>query len=377
MTISSGTGSPWKVPLSGVSVSQAEIASVLTALDAGEVSGTAGDVGRFEKSLGLITGRRRAVAVNSGTSALEITLAAVGVGPGDEVIVPALTFAAPAAAARSLGADVVLCDVDPGSWTISPESCAAAMSRRTRAIVAVDVFGQPCNFDALAALGPPVVEDAAEAFGAEYRGRPCGAHGVAAILSFHANKTVATGEGGAVLTDDDELAERVARLSAHGMRPGGGYRHGVAGRNVRMANLVAAFGVAQLSRWRELTARRNTIAAGYRGLLGDLPLGYANPVDGGRPSCWLFTAATDRRDDLLRHLRNRSIDARAIWPSLDEQPFLASARTTDLTTARSLARECFWLPTFHDLTDEQIEWVAESVVSFFHVPTSAAHPGET
>ncbi len=261
----------WLVPLSSVSVGEREVASVVEALGRREVSGTVSDTKRFQEALSEVTGRKHVLAMNSGTSALEIALGALEVGPGDEVIVPALTFAAPASAILHRGAKVVLCDVRPDSWTLDAEACALAITPRTKAIISVDVFGQPCDYGALMSLGPTIVQDAAEAHGATYAGKACGAHGHVSVMSFHANKTVSVGEGGALLTDTDELARKARSLMAHGVRPGGGYVHVVAGHNARMANLVAAFGVGQLSRWRELVERRNQVAASYRQLLAGLP----------------------------------------------------------------------------------------------------------
>lgn len=350
------------VPLSSVSVSSAEVAAVGKAVQQGNVSGTGPDVAAFERSLENATGRKYAIATNSGTSALDLALGAFDFAPGDEVIVPAFTFAAPASAVVNAGLTPVICDVDPASWTLSVDACASLLSRRTRAIIAVDVLGNPCEYDSLSSLGLPIIEDAAESLGGSYSDVPLGALGAIGILSFHANKTVSAGEGGALLTDDADLAS-AARLAAnHGMGPG--YIHEVAGRNLRMANLVAAFGLVQLERMPELIAKRQTVISAYEEAFELLPLSRQVVQPNASKAPWLATFRVSRRDELLAHLRMRRIDARAVWPSLARQPFLATWRRS-APVAETLARECIWLPTYAEITDAQIQRVVEGVKSFY------------
>lgn len=350
------------VPLSSVSVSSAEIASVGIAVQQGNVSGTGPDVAAFERSLENHTRRRFAIATNSGTSALELALADLPFVQGDEVIVPAFTFAAPASAVVNAGLTPVICDVDAASWTLSAEACVSLVSKRTKAIIAVDVMGNPCDFSSLERLGLLIIEDAAESLAGTYAGQPLGAFGAVGVLSFHANKTVSAGEGGALLTDDADLASRVRLRANHGMAAG--YAHVVAGRNFRMANLVAAFGLAQLGRFPELTFKRRAIIRAYEQAFEGLPLSQQVTQPNGTRAPWLAVFRTSRRDDLLAHLRARGIDARAVWPSLSEQPFLSAWRRP-APVAESLARECIWLPTFADMTESQIERVVDGVRSFY------------
>lgn len=350
------------IPLSSVSVSAAEVSAVTKAVKRGDVSGTGPDVAAFERCLEGHTDCKYAIATNSGTSALDLALEAFNFAPRDEVIVPAFTFAAPASAVVNAGLTPVICDVDPASWTLAVDACAALVSRRTRAIIAVDVMGNPCQYDALGALGLPIIEDAAESFGGSYAGIPLGALGTIGIFSFHANKTVSVGEGGALLTDDGDLAA-VARLRAnHGMRPG--YLHEIAGRNLRMANLVAAFGVAQLERTPELVAKRQAVITAYEAAFEVLPLQRQTVQPSATKAPWLAVFRVSNRDGLLAHLRNLRIDARAVWPSLTRQPFLATWPSS-APVAEALARQCIWLPTFADMTETQVQRVVDGVSSYY------------
>ena len=350
------------IPLSSVSVSSAEVAAVGRAVTQGNVSGTGPDVAAFERCLEKNTGRKYAIATNSGTSALELALWALHLAPGDEVIVPAFTFAAPASAVVNAGLIPVICDVDPASWTLSVDACASLVSRRTKAIIAVDVMGNPCEYDSLSSFGVPVVEDAAESLGGSYDDVPLGGLGTVAILSFHANKTVSAGEGGALLTDDGDLASAARLWANHGM--GADYTHEVAGRNLRMANLVAAFALAQLERMPELVAKRQAVIHAYEEAFEDLPMSGQAIQANASKAPWLATFRVRRRNELLAHLRMNRIDARAVWPSLGRQPFLASWRRS-APVAEMLARECIWLPTYADMTDSEFQRVVDGVKAFY------------
>lgn len=351
-----------KIPLSSVTLSELERRYVLDALDAGAVSSSALAVGAFERAIAAATGRREAVATNSGTSALELTLQALGCGPGDEVVVPALSFASPALVVQRLGARPVFADVDD-TWTLDPTDAARVLSPRTKAIVAVDVFGHPCNYDALAELGVPVVEDAAEAFGAAYRDRPVGAFGVAAIFSLHANKVVSSGEGGCIVLDGPELADRLRQLNAFGMAPERRYWHTDPGCNFRMSGLVAALALAQLERADALIDGRRRVAAAYDAALAGLPLQRRPVADWARESVWLYTLAARDRAAVLESCRAHGVDARAVWPALPENPVFRPLGPRPCPRARALAAQAFWLPTWADMGAEDCAAVVAAVAA--------------
>jgi perosamine synthetase len=350
-----------RVPLSSVDLSGLERRYVLEALDRGWISSTGSYVGAFERAVGARIGRAFVTATSSGTSALDLALRALGVGPGDEVICPALTFAAPASAVVAVGATPIFADVTEESWTIDPDEVRRVRTPRTRAMIAVDVLGHPCRYAAFEALELPIIEDAAEAHGARYEDRPVGGFGVAAILSFHANKTISTGEGGCVATDDGPLAERITLLNNHGMTADRPYHHEVVGRNYRMTNLTAAVGLAQVERWDELVAARNRVAAAYDRALAGLALVRRPVASWAREGTWLYTIATPERAAVLRACAAAEVDARAIWPALPDQPIFRAGVRGDYPIARRIADQALWLPTWAGMPEDAIARVVEAV----------------
>lgn len=356
------SGAP-AVPLSAPALGDLERRYLLEAFDSGWISGTGPFVRLFEERLASRAERAHAVSVNSGTAALEAVLQALGVAAGDEVIVPALTFAAPAAAVLNLRASPVLCDIDPVAWTLDPVAAGKLVTPRTRAVIAVDLLGHPADFDALADLGVPVIEDAAQAHGAAYRGRPAGTHGVASVFSFHANKAVSTGEGGCVVTDDGELARRVRLIANHAMTPDRPYRHDMPGRNLRMTNLTAAIGAAQVERWDELVSARNAVAAQYTELLAGCAARPRPAAPWADPSCWLFAVTSRDRDAVVAHMADEGIDARAIWPPLSELPLYAGRAPIPCPVAAEVSATTLWLPTWAHMPRHDIRRVAGALRS--------------
>jgi perosamine synthetase len=344
------------IPLSSPDLTTIERNRVLGAVESGWISGTGPYVAEFEKRFGEKCNRRHVVAVANGTLALELALRGLSIGPGDEVIVPALTFAAPASSVLAVGADVVLADVSPETWTLDPERAAEAITSRTRAIIVVDVLGHPADYDALTRLGLPIIEDAAEAHGARYRGRPCGSFGILSIFSFHANKAITTGEGGCVATDSADLAGTMRLMANHGMRSDRPYVHDVLGRNFRMTNLAAAVGLGQLDRWDELLAARARVSERYGQLL-DRTACVGRPVAAwAEYSPWLHTVTVENRTSILAYVRERDIDARAIWPALSSQPLFGPVRHCPV--AEGIARSAMWLPTSSAMTEEDVAFAA-------------------
>lgn len=353
------------IPLSAVTLSNVEREYVLQALDEAMLSSAGPHVLRFEDAIARRVNVRCAVATSSGTSALELLLRAMKIGAGDEVIVPAFTFASPALAPILVGAEPVFADVSEETWTLDVDDVRRALTPKTRAIIAVDVLGHPCDFDALLRLGLPIIEDAAEAHGARYKGRPAGSLGVASIFSFHANKAITCGEGGCILTDDPSLADRARQLNAFGMQPDRRYWHTEVGCNHRMANLVAAVALAQLERWETLIAGRARVAACYDEALQSVPVKRRPVAEWARESVWLYTIATHRRDAVLAACSRRGIDARAVWPSLPENPAFARFVRRPCPRAHSIAKLATWLPTWSDMPEESVHAVADAVAEAF------------
>ena len=230
---------------------------LLDAFDSNWIAPLGPHVDGFETEMAAVVGSRRAVALSSGTAALHLALLALGVGNGDTVLTPTLTFAATANAVRYVGAEPVFVDCDPQTWTVDPDLVEAELSRRARAgspvaaVVGVDLYGQCCDYEALVAScerhGAVLVEDAAEALGSTYRGRAAGSFGAVGVLSFNGNKILTTSGGGMLLTDRDDVAEKARYLASQAREPGLHYEHREIGYNYRLSNLLAAIGRAQLA----------------------------------------------------------------------------------------------------------------------------------
>ncbi len=352
------------IPLSAIDLTDRERAYAADAVASGWLSANGSYVGRFEQALARQVGRGFAIATTSGTTALDLILRALGIGPGDEVIVPALTFVSPATAVVAVGATPVFADIAPSSWTIDPDAAERLRSDRTRALIAVDLLGHPCDYDRLQELGLPIVEDAAQAHGALYKDRRIGTFGVASAFSFHANKPISTGEGGCVVTDDPELARLLVLLNGHGMDPRRPYRHEVVGRNYRMTNSTAAIGLAQVERWDELIDGRNRVSAAYdRGLRGsDFERRPLEPW--ATEGTWLHTVSTSDRDRVLGACAAAGVDARAIWPAVPDQPIFRDAAAPDpCPVAREVSARAMWLPTWSGMPASAIDRVVETLLA--------------
>jgi perosamine synthetase len=350
-----------RIPLAIPSIGELERRYVTEAVASGWISGSGPYIDAFESALCTRFARRHVVAVSNGTVALELSLLALGIGPGDEVIVPALTFAAPAAAVRTVGAQPVLADVTAETWTIDPTEIAFLITQRTKAIIAVDVMGHPCDFDSLQAFDIPVIEDAAEAHGASYKGRSVGTFGQISIFSFHANKSITTGEGGCIATDNYRIAQQVRIIANHGMRPERPYYHEHVGRNARITNLTAAVGVAQAARWEELIAARSVLAERYRSHLAEIGCFGRPEASWATVSLWLQTVVLERRDAVIDLVRAAGIDARPIWPALSDLPLYYSSVRRACPVSSSIAATTAWLPTWSHMTEDLIIEIVEAL----------------
>ncbi len=295
---------PAAVRLAWPDVGAEEAAAVAEVLDSGMLTMGA-KVPAFEAELARACEADEAIAVSSGTAALHLAVLALGIGPGDEVLVPAYTFPATANVVALAGARPVLVDCDPATFNLDP--ARIAVTPRTKAILPVHLFGRPARLDELPGL--TVLEDAAGALGARRRGRACGGLGAAGCLSFHPRKIVTTGEGGAVTTNDPELAERVRSLRHHGWSPSGRYDDMPAGAfNYRLPDILCAVGIPQVRRLEELLAGRERVAAGYAERLAGLPVVLPSADEGDRHGWQAYVIQVERRDEVLAQLRARGIE---------------------------------------------------------------------
>jgi dTDP-4-amino-4,6-dideoxygalactose transaminase len=349
-------------------------------------------VAEFEAAFARSTGSGHAVAVSSCTAGLHLALIAAGVGAGDEVVVPSLSFIATANAARYVGAQAVFADVDPATLNLTPATVEPLLTERTRAVILVDQAGVPADLDAMRALCDPrgitVVEDAACAAGATYRGEPAGARASIAAFSFHPRKLLTTGEGGMIITPDPDLAARMRRLREHGMSVSAAERHAgrqpvierylEVGYNYRMTDIQAAIGLVQLGRLGDIIARRRELAQRYQQLLGQIPgvKMIADPAYGTTNFQSFWVALPEdfpmTRNELLQHLASAGISARRGIMAAHLEPAYADYPHVDLPATERLSSSSVILPLFHQLTRDEQDQVISAMFDAAGLPSPAA-----
>lgn len=353
------------LPYGRQSVDASDIAAVSGMLTEALLT-TGPHVAALEASLASVCGAP-AAAVNNGTSALQAAYHALGLGEGDEIVVPPLTFAATAVSALWLGARPVFADIDPATLTLSTEAAARACTDRTRFVVPVDFAGLPADYDALrAATGRPLCADAAHSLGAVYRGAPAQAAVDAATLSFHPVKHITTGEGGAVVSRDPEVVARVKRLRHHNLLPdpdtgAWAYTLEAPGLNLRLPDINAALGVSQLRRLPAFLERRRALARRYTALLGTGPIAESLELPpGGDESAWhLYVlrvrgAFAGRRRWVFDALRAEGIGVQVHYAPLHLHPLFRRTggyAPGDCPVAEDYGARCFSIPLFPDMTD--------------------------
>jgi perosamine synthetase len=331
-------------------------------------------VAEFERAFAAAVGAGHGVAVSSCTTALHLALVVLGVGAGDEVVAPSLSFIATANAIRYVGATPVFADVDPDTGNVTVASVAAVRTERTKAVIAVHQGGVPVDTHALrracAGWGVALLEDAACAAGSTVRGRPVGTGALLAAWSFHPRKIITTGEGGMLTTDDPEWAARLRRLREHGMNVSAADRHASAqpvlesyletGFNYRMTDIQAAVGLVQLSKLDMLVARRRRLADGYRSLLRELPgvraVGDPAYGTGNVQSFWVLLEHGGR-DAVLAALAAAGVSARRGIMAAHLEPAYAGVVSAPLPVTERLTRDSLILPIYHDMTRDEQEYV--------------------
>jgi perosamine synthetase len=340
-----------------------ELAQVAGVLESGHLT-MGPKVDELEAELRRVCEVEHAVAVSSGTAALHLAALALGVGEGDEVLVPAYTFPATANVVALAGARPVLVDVDPETMNLDPERAAAAVTPRTRAVLAVHLFGRPLDWETLAAAVPErvaLLEDAAGAVGARRRGRPCGSLGVAGCLSFHPRKVVTTGEGGAVTTGDARVADAVRRLRHHGIEPGPRFEIAAPGLNYRLSDLLCAVGIPQLRRLDELLAARERLADAYTERLSGV-VETPSADRGDRHGWQAYVVRLDRRDEALSALRRGGIEAQVGTHALHR--LRAYRGEGSFPGADAAADRALALPFHSRLTEGDLDRVAEALGAY-------------
>ncbi|WP_188575233.1 DegT/DnrJ/EryC1/StrS family aminotransferase [Azorhizobium oxalatiphilum] len=362
-----------RIPVAGPSITEREAELAAEAARTAWYSNHYAYNARFEKMMADYVGVGHAVSVPHATSALHLIFAALGIGPGDEVIVPDVTWIASVAPIVHLGATPILVDILPDTWCIDPAAVEAAIGPRTKAILGVDLYGSMCDWPALQAIadrhGLHLVEDAAEALGSSLNGRRAGAFGRAAAFSFHGSKTVATGEGGMFVTDDPELNERVLFLRDHGRNPGDRFfqNHEIAFK-YRMNAVTAALGIAQMERIDALIAHKRAIFSWYHERLSDVDgLTLNVQPEGVENSYWMVTAIPCEaygfdKFSLMAEMNSRNIDTRPFFSPLSTLPAFdtlpeAKRFVTAHDCGQFIARVGINLPSGYNMTEDKVDLV--------------------
>ena len=363
-----------RVPLARPWIDEREEELVLEVLRSGRLS-LGPTIDRFEELVAERVGAPYAAAVSSGTAGLHLLVRIAGIGPGDEVITSPLSFAASANCFLFEGATPVFSDVDPDTWNMDPAAVEAAITERTKAVVAVDMFGYPCELEPLMELcerrGLTLIEDSAEALGAEYRGRPIGSHGPSAVFGFYPNKQLATGEGGVVVTHSEETWKLVQSLRNQGRsyEGGGWFNHVRLGFNYRWTDLQAAVGIAQLEKLDRALELRSAAAARYADLLADVDAVELAPADDAdhRRSWFVYVVALAPEIDRARvmaDLRERGVDVAEYVPCIHLQSYMRESFGFSeglCPVAEELASRTLALPFFPEIDAADQEYVVDAL----------------
>lgn len=356
------------IPISRPSLTSLEVEYVNDALASGWVSSQGWYLDAFEKAFANYCGTRYAIAVANGTVGLHLALTSLGIGANDEVIVPDLTFIATANAVRYTGANLVFADVDPKTLCMDSSLLPALITKRTKAIVPVHLYGHPCEMDAINAIarafGLFVIEDAAEAHGAEISGQKVGSFGTAGVFSFYGNKIMTTGEGGMITTDDESFFNEARLLRDHAMKADQKYWHEKVGYNYRMTNLQAALGLAQLKRIEELIAKKRLIFTWYRRNLETIPtlrLNFSAPHV--RNVYWMVCIecegmTLELRNTFIRELKAHGIDSRPYFYPVSDMPMYDRANTP---VAHQVYAKGMNLPSFYDLEEGEVHYICDTI----------------
>lgn len=336
-------------------------------LSSGWVSSRGRFVKDFERLFSGYCGAKYGVATSSGTSALHLALASLHIGPGDEVIVPTLSFIATANSVRYVGAQPVFVDSDSETWNLDPAAVKKAVTKKTRAIIAVHLYGHPAQMDEINAIAKRhslyVIEDACEAHGAEYRGKRVGSLGTIGCFSFYGNKIITTGEGGMLVTDGRSIAEAAGMLRNHGTSKSRKYWHPQVGFNYRMTNLQAALGVAQLERIDEVIRLKRRNAQLYNSLLEGVP-GIVLPPEApwAKRVYWLHTILLEerskiKRDRVIKELDRRGIETRPVFYPMSSMPPYRNGKDRRFPVAEQISRNGLSLPSSPLLKPDHIRRV--------------------
>lgn len=363
-----------RYPMATPTISKTEINYVLSAIKSTWVSSTGTYIQEFETEFARFIGTTYAISTNNGTSALHLALLALGIGKGDEVILPALTFVSSANAISYTGAKPVFVDVDPLTWNIDPQKIAKKITARTKAVMPVHLYGYPARMDIIKKIAKKfslsIIEDAAEAHGAKFANSMVGNCGDIGCFSFYGNKIITTGEGGMITTNNKKLKEKIELLKNHGMSPTKKYWHPEIGFNYRLTNPQAALGLAQLKKIPQFLKQRAYIDTLYRRYLEKIPQVVFPPQNSDKVTRvnWLFTiliknSSRKSRDELISYLKTKGIDSRPTFFSVPLFPMYLEKYPYPQT--RRISETGITLPTYIGLTSKDIAYICQSIARYF------------
>lgn len=359
------------IPVSEPYLNGKEIEYVTDCINSNWISSIGKYVTQFEDMFAEFCGTDHAVATSNGTAALHLALLALDIGPGDEVIMPNLTFVATGNSVLYCGARPVLIDVDCATWNIAPEKIEEKITERTKAIMAVHLYGHPCDMDAINSIAKKhnlkVIEDSAEAHGAEYNNRRVGGIGDIGVFSFYGNKLITTGEGGMITTNDFDVVEKIRLLRDHAMSKTRRYWHDLLGYNYRITNIQSAIGVAQMEQIDGFIEKKRQNAVLYNSLLGNLD-GITTPPEaaGCKNVYWMYSVLIEdvfgiSRDEVMKQLYEKGVDTRPFFYPLNQLPMYKN--DDPYPVADELSRRGINLPSATTLTETDIKTVCDALTS--------------
>lgn len=358
------------IPVYQPSLSGNEKKYVMECLDSTWISSKGRFINEFESRFGTYVGASHAVSVANGTVALHLAMIALGIGPGDEVIVPTLTYIASVNAIVYAGATPVFVDSEPDAWQMDPEDVRRKITPKTKAILCVHLYGHPCDMKALTTVagehGLFLIEDCAEAIGTKFEGRSVGTFGDIATFSFYGNKTITTGEGGMVVTQDETLYDRCLHFRGQGLAKYRQYWHDVVGYNYRMTNICAAIGLAQLEQVDTFLAQKQQIAAWYADELSGTEFELHRAVGDVVHSYWMCSALvrrSDDRDPLRDHLSRHNIETRPLFYPVHTMP-MYSQKYARHKVAENLGWRGMNLPSYPGLSQDDVRYIAQTMKSY-------------
>ncbi|MCW3463972.1 DegT/DnrJ/EryC1/StrS family aminotransferase [Chitinophaga nivalis] len=361
----------FKIPIYQPSLGEQEKKNVMECLDSTWISSKGKFIAEFEREFAHYLQVGHAASVCNGTVAIHLALVALGIGKGDEVIVPSLTYIASVNAITYTGATPVFVDSLNDCWQIDPADVEKKITANTKAVMAVHLYGHPCDMDAMTAICRKhnifLIEDCAEALGTQYKGKHVGTFGDVSTFSFFGNKTITTGEGGMVVTNDQTLHDRLVRFKGQGLAKHREYWHDIIGYNYRMTNICAAIGLAQLQRVEDILARKRKVAKTYEAAFEGTGIVFHKEQGDVVHSYWMCSIlVTDEteRDDLREVLKAKGVETRPLFYPVHTMPMYA-ARYERHAIAENLGRRGINLPSYPELTQEQLDYITNIILTYY------------